>query len=215
MTRNAKDTEEEGFSEDCLVLKVQVKKEILEKREKLPVLFYIHGGGFNGGSGQLDSSKAVNYQHVTVVSVNYRLGPFGFLYLNDREDGQDFQGNWGLLDQQAGMKWVSMFAGLFGGDKESVTINGASAGSESVWRHFTMESSWPYFTRVAPTGIGLVAGSKSAGKKTKKLTDATFKEAGCDPDDLKCLRDVSVDDLKAAVTEAENVGRLVFKMRAQ
>ena len=207
MTRNEKDSEKEGFSEDCLVLKVQVKKTVLENKEKLPVLFYIHGGGFNGGSGQLDSSKAVNYQGVTVVSVNYRLGPFGFLYLNEPEEGQDFQGNWGLLDQQAGMKWVHMFAGLFGGDKDSVTINGASAGSESVWRHFTMPSSWPYFTRVAPTGIGLVAGSKSAGKKTKKLTNATFKEAGCAENDLKCLRAISVADLKAAVGKAENVGR--------
>ena len=99
-----------------------------------------------------------------VVSVNYRLGPFGFLYLNEAEADQEWQGNWGLLDQQAGLKWVYSFAGLFGGDRNKVTLTGGSAGSESCWRQFTIPSSWPYFHQMAPVGIGLLTGIKSPHK---------------------------------------------------
>ena len=122
------------------------------------------------------------------IGVNYRLGAWGWFYLNEKEDDQEWQGkntagsiqelsgqarpkfgeglthqpdssdlilgNWGLLDQQAGLKWVHSFAGIFGGDKNMVTLTGGSAGSESCWRHFTIPSSWPYFHQMAPVGIG-------------------------------------------------------------
>ena len=82
-------------------------------------------GGFNGGGGG-SRGGAVQNQGVMTVGVNYRLGPMGFTYLNQREDDQEWQGNWGLLDQQMGLKWIHSFAGLFGGDRDQVTITGAS-----------------------------------------------------------------------------------------
>ena len=111
--------------EDCLYLNIEASQEALENREKLAILYFIHGGGFNGGGGG-SRGGAVQNQGVMTVGVNYRLGPMGFTYLNQREDDQEWQGNWGLLDQQMGLKWIHSFAGLFGGDRDQVTITGAS-----------------------------------------------------------------------------------------
>ena len=154
-------------SEDCLYLKIQVAKTVLEQKEKRPIVYYIHGGGFNGGTGQGDRKKAVLNQDVVAVGVNYRLGPWGFLQLNELEEGQTWRGSWGLQDQVAGMKWMNVFGGIFGGDPNNLTLIGGSAGSESCWRHFTTPYAWPYFTRIAATGIGLVAGSKGDGRANK------------------------------------------------
>ena len=166
LTAGVKDSFDD-YSEDCLYLNIQVKKTVLESKERRPIVFFIHGGGFNGGSGQGNYKNAVLNQDVTMVGVNYRLGPWGFLQLDELEEGQQWRGNWGLQDQVAGMKWINVFGGVFGGDKDNLTIIGASAGSESCWRHFTTPHAWPYFTRVAATGIGLMAGSKSDGRVTK------------------------------------------------
>ena len=96
-------------------------------------------------------------------------------------------GNWGLLDQQAGLKWLHSFAGIFGGDKNRVTLTGGSAGSESCWRQFTIPSSWPYFHQMAPVGIGLLTGIKSP-HKIERLSNAFFEEAGCTLNDMDCMR---------------------------
>ena len=157
-------TQNKGGQEDCLFLNIEVRQEVLENKQKVPILYYIHGGGFTGGTGMSATGKAAENQGVVAIGVNYRLGPWGFLYLNEKEDDQDWQGNWGLLDQQAGLKWIHSFAGLFGGDRDQVTLTGGSAGSESCWRQFTIPSSWPYFHRMAPVGIGLLTGIKSPHK---------------------------------------------------
>ena len=132
-------------------------------------------------------TKAALHQDVMAIGINYRLGAWGWFYLNEKEEDQDWQGNWGLLDQQAGLKWVHSFAGIFGGDKNKVTLTGGSAGSESCWRHFTISSSWPYFHQMAPVGIGLLTGIKSP-HKIQKLTNAFFEKAGCSVNDLECMR---------------------------
>ena len=118
--------------------------------------------------------NAVLNQDVTVAAVNYRLGPWGFLQLNEVEDKQQWRGHFGLQDQVAGMKWMNAFGGIFGGDKDEITIIGASAGSESCWRHLTTPYAWPYFKRVAATGIGLVAGSKADGRALKVFIKSIF-----------------------------------------
>ena len=63
-----------------------------------------------------------------------------------------------LKDQRAGLQWISMFAGVFGGDHNSVCLDGCSAGSQSGWHHITGADSWPYFHRAVTNGIGLPAG---------------------------------------------------------
>ncbi|MFX1525532.1 MAG: carboxylesterase/lipase family protein, partial [Promethearchaeota archaeon] len=98
--------------------------------EKRPVMFWIHGGGFTTGSGRaLDGSRLVLRGNVVVVSINYRLGPFGFLYI---PEGPNATANVGLLDMVTGLKWVRENIKLFGGDPNNVTIFGESAGAFAI-----------------------------------------------------------------------------------
>lgn len=118
------------MSEDCLTLNVWTPKPA--KGAKLPVMLWIHGGGFVGGSGTLPESDgtALARRDVIIVSINYRLGRFGFFA--HPALGKD--GNWGLMDQIAALKWVRRNIASFGGDPAKVTIFGESAGGESVSR---------------------------------------------------------------------------------
>ena len=192
--------------EDCLFMSIAVKKEYIKNKTKVPILYHIHGGGFTSGSGMNASTKAALYQDVMVVGVNYRLGNWGFFYLNEKEDDQDWQGNWGLLDQQAGLKWLHSFAGIFGGDKNMVTLTGGSAGSESCWRQFTIPGSWPYFHQMAPVGIGLLTGIKSP-HKIERLSNAFFQEAGCDLNDMDCMRAIPDANILDIANKAGNAMR--------
>jgi para-nitrobenzyl esterase len=123
-----------GGSEDCLTLNVWVPDNHLEP--KLPVMVWIYGGGFVAGTtseARQDGYHLVQ-QGVIVVSMNYRLGVFGFLVHPElaKESGHNSAGNYGLLDQLAALKWVHENISAFGGDPENVTIFGESAGSFSV-----------------------------------------------------------------------------------
>ena len=116
-------------SEDCLFL--NVFKPVTNNEKLLPVMVYIHGGGFQLGSiffSLSDASFLASYGEVIVVSINYRLGPFGFLYGGN----SDAPGNVGFHDQLLGLKWVQENIENFGGDPNKVTIFGESAGSISV-----------------------------------------------------------------------------------
>jgi len=118
------------MSEDCLTLNVWTPK--AAKGVKLPVMVWIHGGGFVGGSGTLPETDGglLAKRDVVVVSFNYRLGRFGFFAHPALGQG----GNWGLMDQIAALKWVQRNIASFGGDPAMVTIFGESAGGESVSR---------------------------------------------------------------------------------
>jgi para-nitrobenzyl esterase len=121
-------------SEDCLYLNLwTAAKSVGERR---PVMFWIHGGGFVEGSGSLPSfdGSALAKKGVVVVTINYRLGVFGFLAHPEltKESGYNASGNYGLLDQLAALKWVSRNIAAFGGDPQNVTIFGQSAGAASV-----------------------------------------------------------------------------------
>ena len=122
------------YSEDCLYLNVWTPA--TQPQAKLPVMFWIHGGGFNFGSTSLPEYEGKNLaaKGVVVVTVNYRLGPLGFLAhpLLDAESASGTSGNYGLLDQIAALKWVQQNITAFGGDPSQVTIFGQSAGSRSV-----------------------------------------------------------------------------------
>ncbi|OTF80600.1 hypothetical protein BLA29_001042, partial [Euroglyphus maynei] len=116
-------------SEDCLFLNVY--KPITNDEKLLPVMVWIYGGSFQGGSIFLsfyDSSYLASYGKVMVVAINYRLGPFGFLY----GDNEHNPGNLGFYDQLLGLKWIQENIENFGGDPNKVTIFGESAGSMSV-----------------------------------------------------------------------------------
>ncbi|CAG2102395.1 unnamed protein product [Medioppia subpectinata] len=129
------------YSEDCLVLNIWTPNTTALK----PVMFWIYGGGLTMGSifQEWYNGSALATNDVVVVSVNYRLGPFGFLY-GDREDAP---GNVGLYDQLLALKWVRENAHTFGGDRDQITIFGESAGSWSVSAHILSPLSKGLFKR--------------------------------------------------------------------
>ncbi len=120
-------------SEDCLYLDVWTSAKT--SREKLPVIVWIYGGGFNGGMTSAPLYDGANFARkgVVFVSIAYRVGPFGFLATPElsRESGHA-SGNYGLLDQVAGLKWVHANVARFGGDPSKVTVLGHSAGGFAV-----------------------------------------------------------------------------------
>ena len=113
-------------SEDCLFVNVWAPA---DGSTGNPVLVHIHGGGFVAGSGNGDNSLLSSTGHEVVVSLNYRLGIFGFLA--DKDLGAN-SGDYGLQDQQAALRWVQQNVAQFGGDPANVTIYGESAGGSSV-----------------------------------------------------------------------------------
>lgn len=122
------------LNEDCLYLNVWTPAKSAE--EKLPVAVYIHGGGFETGYGYLNAYDGEGFakRGIVMVTVNYRLNAFGFLAHPDlaAEDPHGSTGNYGTLDQVAGLKWVKKNIAAFGGDPDNMTVFGQSAGGFSV-----------------------------------------------------------------------------------
>lgn len=118
------------YSDDCLYLNVWTP----EKGEKLPVIVYIHGGAFAGGCGHEKHMSAPRWtaEGVVAVTLNYRLGPFGFLCSEQGAQESGHTGNYGLYDQVAALRWVRENIAAFGGDPDNVTLMGQSAGAMSV-----------------------------------------------------------------------------------
>ena len=115
-------TKELPTSEECLYLNIWRPSEV---KSPLPVLFWIHGGAYTNGTAATSwyhGANLVELGDVIIVSINYRLGPFGFIAAN----------NWGLLDQISALRWVNRNIESFGGDPTNVTIFGESAGGSSV-----------------------------------------------------------------------------------
>ena len=128
----------DGFyvgTEDCLYLDIFVPKKNIQDK-KLPVMFWIHGGGNTSGLKDLyDFSKMVSKHNVIIVRINYRLGPFGWFThpsIQDYQYGDDKTSNFGTLDIVMALKWVKNNINKFGGDSNNVTIFGESAGGHNV-----------------------------------------------------------------------------------
>ena len=119
-------------SEDCLSLNVWTPR--LGVAAKLPVLVWIHGGAFAGGSGAVPiyNGAPLARRGIVVVTINYRLGVLGFMALPELTAEAGTSGNYGLLDQVAALQWVRRNIEKFGGDPDHVTIAGQSAGAASV-----------------------------------------------------------------------------------
>jgi para-nitrobenzyl esterase len=124
----------DGMSEDCLYLNVWTPAK--SDKEKLPVLVYFYGGGFIAGDGSEPryDGEGLARRGVVSVTLNYRLGLFGFLAHTElsKESAHKASGNYGLLDQAAALRWVRDNIAAFGGDPKRVTVAGESAGSASV-----------------------------------------------------------------------------------
>lgn len=121
------------FSEDCLFLNI-FTPETAQAGDKLPVLLYIHGGSFTSGCGHEKPFDMPVWptKGVIGITINYRLGPLGFLCLPELEAEAGFTGNYGLYDQIAALQWVKKNIAAFGGDPDNVTVMGQSAGAMSI-----------------------------------------------------------------------------------
>ncbi|XP_077984264.1 acetylcholinesterase-like [Glandiceps talaboti] len=188
---------DEPTDEDCLYLNVYVPQ---PTPTKAAVMVWIHGGGFVIGSGSsYESSPLAALNDVIVVTINYRLGVFGFMSTGDSLA----TGNYGLLDQVLALKWVNENIAAFGGDTDRITIFGESAGSMSVQFHIVSPLSSGLFHRaIMQSGsVNWDAGVLSDAKVEHIKAYGIGKAVGCEKDTseelLECLRQVPVEDFIA------------------
>ncbi|XP_030767067.1 venom carboxylesterase-6-like [Sitophilus oryzae] len=171
--------------EDCLTLSVYTPINPLnDDNEKYPVMVYIHGGGFYWGSGQTKSYTGgigpgyLMDSKVVMVSINYRLGPFGFFSTGDTV----IPGNAGLKDQTLALKWVQNNIAYFGGDTSKVTIFGESAGGASVaYQLLSASSKGLYTAAILESGTALCPWAFQRNQteityKTASFIDSQFDE---------------------------------------
>jgi para-nitrobenzyl esterase len=174
-------------SEDCLFLNVW-RPASATPAAKLPVMVWIHGGGFMGGSGASPFTSGVPFakQGVLLVSFNYRLGRFGFFAFPalSRERPDETKGNYAYMDQIAALQWVKRNIAAFGGDPDNVTIFGFSAGGVSV--HSLLAS---------PMARGLFhkAIAESGGSRDSVLTARPMREDGVDPNYPVSAETIGID----------------------
>ena len=154
------------YSEDCLFLNVFAPE---EKKEKLPVIVYIHGGGFTGGCGHEKHFDVPVWplKDVIGVTLNYRLGPLGFAVLPELKEEAGKTGNYGLYDQMTAIKWVKNNIAAFGGDPDNITIMGQSAGGMSVQQHCLSPLSKGLFHKAVMCSGGGVTKALSAALPDK------------------------------------------------
>lgn len=188
------------MSEDCLVLNVYVPK-ILEPSQKLSVMVWIHGGGLVfGHAHQYNGGRISVTGNVITVTINYRLGVFGFLAL----DHPAARGNYALWDQKLALQWVHENIAAFGGDPDSVTLFGESAGGWSVHVQSMIPSNKGLFQK-AISQSGVFDFGRTSMLKQKKLLEYA-KDLGnktaCPLDDMfdfvDCLRTKTFDELITA-----------------
>jgi para-nitrobenzyl esterase len=182
--------------EDCLYLNVATPRLTDHRHEKdLPVLVWIHGGGFTSGGGRDYDPTKLMAEGVVVVTVNYRLGALGFLShpaLASSPGGSS--GNYGLMDQQAALRWVRFNIEQFGGDPDNVTIAGESAGGTAVLAHLVSRSSRGLFRR-AIVESGSFALMQQSLATAEANGQAFASSAGCPDQTAECLRNLPTDDL--------------------
>ena len=186
------------YSEDCLFLNV-FTPDTAKAGDGLPVLIYIHGGGFTGGCGHEKHFDGPVWpaKGIIGVTLNYRLGPLGFLTLPELKQEAGFTGNYGLYDQMTAMKWVKDNISSFGGDPENITIMGQSAGAMSVQQHCLSPMTEGLFNRAVMSSGGGVSKMLSAAlpEKTYDFWHAVMDACGCKT--LKEFREVSPEKLFA------------------
>ncbi|EIV92851.1 carboxylesterase/lipase family protein [Frankia sp. QA3] len=191
-----------GGSEDCLYLNVYTPHTAGKSLSDAPVLVWIHGGVFVLGSGsQYDPTTLVTEGNVIVVTVNYRLGPFGFLAHSDLDARGANSGVYGLLDQQAALRWVQDNIASFGGDSSNVTVAGESAGAMSICDQLLAPSSAGLFQK-AVVMSGPCDVTPLRARSDAQAAGADFAaQLGCSSNTASCLRAETTADLLAASSE--------------
>ncbi|GAA5513140.1 para-nitrobenzyl esterase [Deinococcus carri] len=179
-------------SEDCLFLNVSAPA----NANRAPVMVWIHGGSFRSGAGSdYDGRLLARERGVVVVTLNYRLGALGFLAAPGLLEGRT-DGNYGLLDQQAALRWVRANAAAFGGDPQNVTVFGESAGGMSICDQLASPGAAGLFDKAI-----LQSGPCTPNINTGALADALrtgaayARDLGCPDGSAACLRAVPAEQL--------------------
>lgn len=163
----------EGSSEDCLYLNLWTPADF-KPGSKMPVMVWIHGGGFTGGSGAGSSGNQFAKQDVILVTINYRLGRLGHFAFPalSKEHPEESKGSYAFMDQIAALQWVKDNIAAFGGDPDNVTIFGFSAGGVSVHSLLTIP---------AAKGLFHKAIGESSGGRHGVLTGRPINKENADP----------------------------------
>ena len=170
------------YSEDCLFLNV-FTPETAREGDKLPVLIYIHGGGFTGGCAHEKHFDGPVWptKGIIGITLNYRLGPMGFVCLQELGEEAGHTGNYGLYDQMTAIRWVRDNIAAFGGDPKNITVMGQSAGAASVQMLCQSPLTDGLFQKaVMSSGCGL--GGMMSGKMGTSLAfwKEIMKRCGCE-----------------------------------
>lgn len=178
-------------SEDCLYLNVYTPRRNGSSGtgDSYPVMLYIHGGGYEVGTPIISPGDVIPLWGVVLVTIQYRLGPFGFVTTGDSVA----PGNYGMLDQIEALRWVQENIKDFGGDPTSVTIFGESAGGASVGLHVLSPCSKGLFHRaIAISGVELSPYAIGSNTTAVEHTRHLAKEIKCPTDEsaaiIACLR---------------------------
>lgn len=184
-----------NYGEDCLYLNIYLPgaESVPNSDADLPVMIWIHGGGFVAGSSFPEPEKLVVRGNVIVVTINYRLGVFGFLTTHDRE----LPGNNGLWDQYMAIKWVKENIPFFGGDSTSITIFGESAGATSAALLAISPVSSDLFQKaILQSGAASGLLSRDARQRTQEFSAMTGCSNYSSSSGLaQCLRALTVSDI--------------------
>ncbi len=189
-----------GPSEDCLYLNVWTPARPTPAR--LPVMVWVYGGGFQAGAASEPRQDGANLtkKGVIVVSMNYRLGVFGFLAHPElsRESPHNASGNYGLLDQAAALAWVHENIALFGGDPGNVTIFGESAGSYSISALVASPLSRGLFQKAIGESGALFSDTRPPQTLADAESHGSAFASGIGSNSLEALRALSAADLLQA-----------------
>ncbi|XP_051025071.1 carboxylesterase 5A [Acomys russatus] len=197
-------------SEDCLYLNIYAPAHANDG-SSLPVMVWVPGGGFETGSASIfDGSALAAYEDVLIVTIQYRLGIFGFFTTQD----QNAPGNWAFHDQLAALLWVKENIKFFGGNPDSVTIFGGSAGAISISSLVLSPLSNGLFHRaIMESGVAIIPSLKSLDSEVSHDLQVVADVCGCDASDsqalLKCLREKSSLELLILGQKTKSFTRVV------
>jgi para-nitrobenzyl esterase len=182
------------MDEDCLYLNVWTPGTGGSAR---PVMVWIHGGGFTIGAGSqeiYDGTVLARRGDAVIVTINYRLGPLGFLRLCDITNGRiPATGNEGILDQIAALQWVRDNIAEFGGDPGNITIFGESAGGMSVGTLLAAPQAQGLYHKAIPQSGS--CNTASPVKRANHVAEYVFKTLGVSPTDSDALRALGAEEL--------------------
>lgn len=191
------------YDEDCLFLNIWAPEDA-DENSKLPVLIYIHGGGFTGGCGHEKHFDGPMWAQkgVIAVTINYRLGPMGFVCLPELTEEAGHSGNYGLYDQLAAIKWIRDNIFAFGGDRDKITVMGQSAGAMSVQHLCQSDLAKGLFrSAVMSSGVGLSSFMTGSYEKRYDFWKEVMKKCGAS--DLEEFRKTSPEKLFKAWKETK------------